>query len=246
MEIDTSVLEEIGLTNSQIKVYLTLLKTGETTSGPIIKKSELQNSVVYNALNQLIEKGLVSFIQKTKRKYFSATNPKFLIKYIDEKKEKIKELIPKLTIQTKEEKHEAKVFLGWKGIFTAFNSILEVLPKGSEYIAFAAGLEEQYTEKSKRFFREFQKKRNTMKYKVKLIANESARNQVNKYEYYPKFRKPKYKFVKNLAPLGAIIFGDNVMNVSFGESPIAVITTSKQIAESYKKFFYSMWEITKE
>ena len=55
MEIDTSILEDIGLTNAQIKVYLSLLELGETTSGPLIKKSKLQNSVVYNALNQLIQ-----------------------------------------------------------------------------------------------------------------------------------------------------------------------------------------------
>ncbi len=248
MAIDTSVLEDIGLTNAQIRVYLALLELGETTTGPLIKKSGLQNSVVYNALNQLMQQGLVTFVSKGKRKYFSAVDPKILINLVDDKKEKIEQLIPKLNIKKElaKSKQEAKIFLGWKGIYAAFTHILEILPKGSDYIGFAAGFEEQYTEESKRFFREFQKKRTEMQYKVKLIANESARDQVKKYEYYEKFGKPEYRFVEGFAPVGVIIFGDNILNVAFEEAPIAVIITSRQIAESYRRFFYAMWEKAKQ
>ena len=248
MAIDTSVLEEIGLTNAQIKVYLALLELGETTSGPLIKKSELQNSVVYNALNQLIEQGLASFISKGKRKYFSAASPKTLLKVMEDKKEKIENLVPQLIAKQSftKPKQEARVFIGWKGIYNAFNHILEVLPKGSEYIGFAAGFEEQYTEEAKQFFREFQKKREGMKYKVKLIVNESTREQVEKYDYYTKFGRPEYRFVDGFAPVGVIIFGDSILNVAFEEQPVAVIITSKQIAESYRRFFYNMWETAKK
>src|SRR3989344_4193652 len=119
MPVDTSVLEDIGLTNAQIKVYVTLLELGETSSGPLLKKSKLHNSVAYHALDQLIEKGLVAFVLKGKRKYFSAEHPKSLIKFINDKKEKISQLITQLTI--KPTKQEAKVFVGWKGVYVAFN-----------------------------------------------------------------------------------------------------------------------------
>lgn len=245
MAIDTSVLEDLGLTKAQIQVYVALLELGVTTSGPIIKRTRLQNSVVYNALNQLMELGLVTFVRKGKRKHFSATDPKNLIKFIDDKKDKIQHLVPQLIAKQKlaKVKQEAQVFLGWKGVYNAFNQILETLPKGSEYIGFAAGFEEQYDESVKRFFREYQKKRNLKQYKVKLIANESSRKQVQSYQYYARFAKPEYRFVQGFAPIGVIIFGDNVLNVAFEETPVAVIITSKQIVESYRRFFYAMWEI---
>lgn len=246
MSIDTTVLEEIGLTNAQIKVYMCLIELGETTTGPLIRKSGLQNSVVYNSLSHLIEKGLVTFVSKGKRKYFSATNPKSLINFIEDKKERIEKLMPELIAKQKiEEKQSASIFLGWKGIYNAFSYILEVLPKGSEYIGFAAGFEGQYNEEVTQFFREFQKKRANMRYKVKLIVNESARKQVKKYNYYSKFGKPEYRFVQGFAPVGVIIFRDNILNVAFDEVPIAVIITSKQIAESYRRCFYAMWKIGK-
>ncbi len=247
MNIDVSVLEDIGLTNAQIKVYLALLELGETTSGPIIRKTELQNSVVYNALNQLIERGLVTFALKGKRKFFSATDPRQLIRLMEDRKEKIEQLVPQLIAKQAgiQVKQEARVFLGWKGVYHAFNTILETLPKGAEYIGFAAAMEEQYSKESKSFFREFQKKRARMRYLVKLIANESARKQVEEYAYYREFGKPEYRFVLGFAPAGVIIFGENVLTAAFGEKPVAVIITSKEIAESYRKFFHEMWNIAK-
>ncbi len=243
--MDTAVLEDIGLTHAQIQIYTNLLELGSTTTGPIIKKTKLQNSVVYNALNQLIERGLVSFSLKGKRKYFSAANPENLIKFIEDKKEKIELLVDNLKNKQKPLVQEAQVFIGWRGVYNAFNTVLSVLPKGSEYIGFAAALEEQYSSETRRFFQEFQKKRAAMKYKIKLIANEYAREQIKKYDYYPKFGKPQYKFVKGFAPIGLIIFGNNILQVAFGEEPVAIITTSKQMVDSYRKFFYSMWKIAK-
>lgn len=45
--MDTQILEDIGLTNAEIKVYIALLELGTSTAGPIIEKTGLQNSVVH-------------------------------------------------------------------------------------------------------------------------------------------------------------------------------------------------------
>ena len=62
--MDISILEDIGLTNAEIKVYLALLELGSSTAGPILEKSKLQNSVVHMTLNKLIDKGFVTFIKE--------------------------------------------------------------------------------------------------------------------------------------------------------------------------------------
>ena len=60
--MDTSILEDLGLTQAEIKVYIALLELGSSSAGQILEKSGLQNSVVHRALNSLIEKGLISYI----------------------------------------------------------------------------------------------------------------------------------------------------------------------------------------
>lgn len=245
MELDISVLEEIGMTNAQIKVYLALLELGQSKTGEIIKKSGVHSSVVYNALMQLTKNGLATFIIKGKTKHFSATAPENLVKYIDDKKSRIQKMLPLLKRKLLTEKQEAQVYTGWKGIYNAFNKVLEILPKKGEYIAFGMGFEEQFTEETRKFFREYQKKRDTMKYDMKIILNESAREQANNYEFYPKFGKPKYRFVPGFCPHGPLIFEDNLLIAEFGKNPIAVIITSKPIANSFRKAFYQMWKIAK-
>lgn len=247
--LEAEILNDIGLSNAQIKVYLSLLELGDSKAGKLIKKSELQSSVVYNSLSQLIEHGLVSFVKKDNIKYYYATNPENLVSFVDDKKNRIKNLVPKL-IKKQEKSHkpeqDARVYLGWKGVYHAYNKILDILPKGGEYIAFGAGFQDQHTKEAKQFFKEFQKKRSIMKYNIKLILNESARDQYENYGWYKDFGLPPRRFVPGFAPIGLTIFENYVLQVAFGEEPIAVLIHSKMIADTHRQSFYSMWDIAKE
>jgi len=71
--MDTQILEDIGLTNSEIKTYMALLELGSSTAGTILEKSRLQNSVLHRALNTLIGKGIVTYILEGKKKVYQAT-----------------------------------------------------------------------------------------------------------------------------------------------------------------------------
>lgn len=58
-EEDIRLLTEIGFTKTQAKVYLTLLKTGETDARTLSKKTGLPKPEVYRTVKELQEKGLV-------------------------------------------------------------------------------------------------------------------------------------------------------------------------------------------
>ena len=101
--MNEKLLQEIGLANSEITVYITLLKTGSIKVGDLIKRVNLHRSRVYEAINRLTEKGLVSYAIKNNIKFFEATDPERLVIYIEEQKEKlnekeksIKKIIPEL------------------------------------------------------------------------------------------------------------------------------------------------------
>jgi sugar-specific transcriptional regulator TrmB len=245
-EIDTDILEDLGLSKSEIRVYISLLELGETSSGPIIQKSGLQNSVVYNAISHLTEKGLVSFVLKGKVKRFQAADPNNLVYFLDAKKKRLLEILPMLSKKKEEYKHEAKLFLGWKGVYSAFNSIIETLPKNSEYLGFAAGAEEQFSIQTKTFFEVFNRKRDEMNYAVKLIANESARKSIESYKYAKGQKKPEYRYVDGFALNGVIILGDRVLQVAFEQEPIAVIISSSAMANSFRHVFWSYWKVARK
>ena len=58
------VLEEIGLSKNEAKIYLTLLRLGNVTATDIIKESGVHRSNVYDVLDSLVKKGCVAYIQK--------------------------------------------------------------------------------------------------------------------------------------------------------------------------------------
>ena len=109
--MEDRILEEIGLTHNEIIVYKTLLQLGQTTAGPLTKKSGIHRSRVYESLNKLINKGLVSYSIKANIKYFSAQNPETIIDFLEEKKKAVKEILPELkSLQIfKPEKQESNI-----------------------------------------------------------------------------------------------------------------------------------------
>src|SRR3989344_5278802 len=137
--MNQKVLESIGLTRGEADVYLTLLKAGNTTSGLLIKESGVSRSKVYDVLERLKQKGLVTEVIKENTRYFEATNPSRITDYLNSKKAEIetsiiesKEFVSHLRkIQsTNLEKQEAKVYTGIEGLKTVYNEILqELTPK---------------------------------------------------------------------------------------------------------------------
>src|SRR3989338_4958097 len=106
MNMDIKLLEDIGLTKSEIQVYLALLELGSSSTGKIVDKSKASSSKIYELLDKLMQKGLVSFIIKSGVKYFEAAPPDRIMDYMKEKEENIihqknvlKEIIPQLELK---------------------------------------------------------------------------------------------------------------------------------------------------
>ena len=62
------MLKEFGLTETEEKVYLSLLKQGTSLASDIIKKTQLHRTTIYDVLERLISKGFVSYIIQNKIK----------------------------------------------------------------------------------------------------------------------------------------------------------------------------------
>ena len=146
--MDTIVLEEIGLNKGEAKVYLALLELGESKVGSIINKSGLVSSVVHTDINKLVEKGLASYIKKGKIKFYKAVSPKQILNFVKEKEKKLLEIIPSLEEKQKksENKEEAEIFEGIKGITSMLNLIIENSKKREEFFFFATDMEEKQKE----------------------------------------------------------------------------------------------------
>ena len=123
----SNALKEYGLSDNEIKVYITLIKTGESTVQNIANNANLPKTTIYHILESLEQKALVGFIVKESKKYFQVSKPQTLIEQIEEKKKIIQEIIPELVSLSGsvKEKPNITVYEGLKGVRSVLKDVLE-------------------------------------------------------------------------------------------------------------------------
>ena len=245
--MDEKLLQEIGLTNSEVTVYLVLLKHGSVKVGDLMKQLSLHRSRVYESINRLTEKGLVSYVIKNNVKYFEAADPDNLLHYVEEQKEKlnekeksIKKILPELKKQLSPmmPSAQAHVFIGKEGFKTIRKDVLK--QKQTLYLIGAVGKEDKYLQY---FFPNFNTLRvkEGIKWKV-LYDNEVRGKSITKLQLMETRFLPKEYSI----PAVINIFGDRVVNVLWkGDNPVCFMIVNKDIADSYRKWFEMMWKHSK-
>jgi HTH-type transcriptional regulator, sugar sensing transcriptional regulator len=245
--MDDKILREVGLTDNEISVYKALLQLGSTTAGPLTKKAGIHRSRVYEALNRLIDKGLVSHKTKANRKYFQAQNPETLLNLLDERKQKLKKVIPDLLALQQEipEKQEANVFEGYKGLKSVFDNAINRLKKGEEILVFGARSGQDISSETWNvFFSNFNKRRIEKGIKYKIIFNTDLKSSKVVKEF-SKSKLTEVRFISQKTPAGINVHGDNVAIIVWKKKPFAFLITSKESSESFREYFRVLWKLAK-
>ena len=239
-------LLKIGLTEGEAKVYLALSKLGSSTVGPIVKESKVAYSNIYDILHRLIEKGIVSFIIKQKTKYFQAASPNNLIDYLDKKelalkqeKQALQKILPDLEkLQESSQSQEAEIFLGTKGLKTAYEKMFKKLGKKDEALFFYIHKEE-YAERANLFY-------SSAADIVKGVKNKGICNKEYKKSWFSKIAKHlTIKYVNFPIPGNIDIIKDYVLITSWHPSITGILIHSKSIADLMRDYFYEVWKIAK-
>lgn len=239
--MDTQFLEDIGLTKTEAKVYMTTLDLGSALAGTISQKAGIHRRSVYDALERLIEKGLVSFITKNNRKWFEAVEPNRLLEIANEKINNLKQIMPRLELKhgTAKEKQEAVFFKGKSALKTVFDD--QITEKKTIYVV---GASVEASDILKYYFTHYDKKRKANRIPIKMIFPEDSR----KSPMLKNVPLSEIKFLpqKYISPVGTNIYGDRVAIVVWTEEPVAILIKNKDVAEAYKRYFNFMWERAKK
>jgi len=209
-------LEDLGLSEKEIKVYVSLVETGESSVNLIAKRSELNRVTVYPILKGLIEKGFVSKFLMDRRSFFNAIDPKQIIEILREKERRVKAILPLLESRKGNIKNltSIELFKGKKGI----SSFIEKIYSSGEPELWAYGNGSiigktlEYQSLNARNIR--------LQRKIKLNIISSPA----KEEY---FKDPRYK------SLTKIKFNDSLENIQiyilFGRRTIGILELSKEL-----------------
>lgn len=236
--MDTKALENIGLTKGEIKVYLALLELGPSSAGSILDKAGIQNSVFHFCVNSLIGKGLVSYVRKNKFRIYSAANPNNFLIYMKDKEKQLEKILPELNAKQAfaKEKQDVELFEGLKGIMALLNILIEKAKKGDEFLFFSAEAEtEEKSEEIQKFYERYDAKRKEKGLIVKGIAT------IKLKPFFERRKTLKMKYTALPIPANTGICGDKMALLSWGDKPIGILITSKQITEKQRQFFTAFW-----
>ncbi|MEN9626376.1 MAG: hypothetical protein RL557_704 [archaeon] len=244
------LLNEIGLTRGEIKVYFALLENGTSTTGPIITVSKVARSKVYEILERLKEKGLVSEIIKNNTRYFQALSPHKLFNYLSakeralrEQKISFKKILPQLLAKQKikQSEHQTRVYHGFEGIKTLSVEMVNGLKKRDEYLGFAFPPEAYRHKQILILLDKFHTLRAQKGGRAKILCQKkdviNAQKLKNQGSLLYEYRATSYPFPPSIS-----IFKDTVATFIWSEVPRVFTIRSKDNAEAYRKFFYSLWE----
>ena len=121
------LLKDLGLFDSDIRLYLYLLEHGLSTPPQIAKGTGTARNNSYMILKRLEEKGLIEEQIKGKRKAYLATDPLALEQSFERKREAIHRMLPDLRALYSTQKNKPKIqfFEGWEQVKQIWNLTLE-------------------------------------------------------------------------------------------------------------------------
>ncbi len=234
----SNTLQSIGLSEGESRVYLALLKLGSVPVNKLKEETNLHRTTIYDFLEKLLNKGLISYVIKNNVKFYNATHPNKLYDFIKEKEDNVKDLLPELIKLAEFHKEEIKVevFKGVEGIKTVLNDVLRV---GKDYVIF--GIDEgMFKEKLGPFMDQFFRKEKQKGFKERILTRDNV-------EYVYEYETAVYRYLpkESFNPTPTYVWGNNVAILIW--EPFTVIKIqNKALADSYAKYFEILWNIAKD
>lgn len=241
--MDEKVLQSIGLSQKEVEIYLTLLRHGVLGASQVAEKTGIYRPNVYDNLESLIEKGIVSFLVVDGVKKFKAEEPSILDDFFKEKYERLQKIIPDLekVSSKKEEAISVTVYRGKHALRKVLENNFNLLKKyGGVHMAMGVD-DKKYVEVEPVYFRQFIKLLEENGIKERMISRENetffAGGKISEYKFIPEeFFNPNPTHIAH----------DTVSIIFYSKPLYTIVIKNKEVADSYKKYFNMLWKIAKK
>ena len=239
-------LIQLGLSDGEAKVYLALSKIGPSTVGPIVKNARVAYSNVYDILNRLMEKGIVSYITNQKTKYFQAASPKNLLKYLENREKEIKTLqtdcrLLILEIEALQQitgQQKAELFIGKRGLRTAYEKHLSSGKKKENLFFYIH--KDRYAKEADSFYFSI----------LDFFTKTPQKGMVNEYArvspWFQKIKKVKIRYANFPIPGNIEVCGNSLLLISWEKPVTSVLIESKDLADNLREYFQAVWKKGRE
>ena len=234
-----NILENIGLTDKEARIYLAALEIGGGPVSAIALKAKMNRVTSYDILEKLIKKGLINFVTKNKVKFFSSTDPEIVVHEFQKRTADLTQALPDLKRLHGDTAHpKVRYFEGVEGIKAIY---ADTLTSKSEILNYCNSKEiRKFWEK---YDTEYVAERVKNGIHLKGITPDDDHGRSVKAEDEKCLRetrlvnKDSFNFTNEIN-----IYDDKVAIISLREEFIGMIIESHEIAETQRAIFHMVWD----
>ena len=240
--MDTKTLQALGLTHSQAKAYLVMVRHGAMTPPALAGKIHETRSNTYKILERLAELGMVRKDEAAAKRTYRVENPVVLEalakkarnEALDQER-RVQSAMPLLLnyFYTFSEQPGVRFFQGREGLKEVFADVART--RQDEYMVRPANPKDFY---DREFFLNFRRKQADSGITTHIVTPrdaEALRNQKHDADY--KLKRTMISKDDYTAPVEWKCYGNKVAIISYGEEAVGMIIESPQIAESFRQLY---------
>jgi len=239
------VLQGLGLSINESKVYLASLSLGPSTVIKIADSAEIKRTTVYTILEKLQSRGFISIQIKGLKKLYSAEDPERLERMIDIRKEEFKKILPELkAVQNLTiEGSFIKYYDGIEGVKRVYDSILDDLKPGDEYLIISDM--EAFLAMDREYFSKFIERRAKLNLNVRTLLQRSAAG-----EHYKNIERNTNQSIEFLPTntkltINLVITPYKVIITQITNPIMCIVIENKNIVNIHREQFNIIWESLK-
>lgn len=240
--MDTEILEEVGLSRREAKLYLALVDLGRSSVGPLVERTDIPSSKIYEVLGRLEEKGFVNHIFTKKRKEFKPSDPEIILDKLDRRKKKFEKYLSELKERQRaaRETQFAEFYEGKEAIFSLIRGLVKKADKGTLYRSFAFDYEIEQ-EDFAAFLSGLALLRKEKGLKSKTLFRRDLKKIVNREFPQSAIKAMNIRYTDETFPEGVFIIGNNLLLIEWEDEPTAVRIYNDFFAKNFSDVFDEMY-----
>lgn len=242
----TDELVELGLSDEESKVYLALLELGGGYASTVAKRAGVNRVACYHTLGKLLDRGIITSLEKNNIKFFAVENVKVIVDKQKELLKKAERLMPELSALVNKSAYSPKTQY-YEGLNSIKNIFEDTLTTKKELLGYTnlASLPKVLPED---FLKDYAKRKTNLGIKTRMLSPISKDGLKYLGKYYPKGFDPnlvEILFVNQKQfpfEYEINIYGNKVSIISLNpEEMIGLIIESSIYANTERAIFNLAW-----
>jgi len=239
-------LVKLGLSEIEAKVYTAIIKNGPCFVAVLVNAAKKHRQIVYNALESLEKKNLITVSQKNGKHYYTVGEPDRILIDLKQKETLARQVALHIAKEIKKDEEKVEVFSGEDAYINGLADFRQRAEEAREYIILGGEPTEwhQFTREISGFHLSELRRLKHLGIPICVLFFEESRSGAGRYfdKYIGDPYTTKISSQKPHLPQTIWIAGSHIYLRTPVSEPLVIHIQSPALSMSYRKYFEALWQ----